>query len=153
MTAYEFEYEFAKQDGVEFRWLTAPKRIIGNEAGEVVAIECIKMMLGKQGEDGRRRPVPIEGSEFILEVDGVIKAIGQSRFVELIEAFNLAHDEGVLLVDPRTYQSSNEKVFACGDVIFGKGQGEAMVVSAAQQGKESAYAIHQLLSASAVGME
>lgn len=153
MTAYEFEYEFAKQDGIEFRWLTAPKRIIGNEAGEVVAIECIKMMLGKQGEDGRRRPVPIEGSEFILEVDGVIKAIGQSRFVELIEAFNLAHDEGVLLVDPRTYQSSNEKVFACGDVIFGKGQGEAMVVSAAQQGKESAYAIHQLLSASAVGME
>jgi dihydropyrimidine dehydrogenase (NAD+) subunit PreT len=49
-------------------------------------------------------------------------------------------------IDPNTYQTSNKKVFACGDVIFGKGQGEAMVVSAAQQGKDTAYAIHQLVS-------
>lgn len=153
MTAYEFEYEFAKQDGVEFKWLTAPKRIIGNEAGNVVGIECIKMELGKEGEDGRRRPQPIEGSEFVLEVDGVIKAIGQSRYVELIEKFGLTHYDGVLIVNSTSYQTSNEAVFACGDVIFGKGQGEAMVVSAAQQGKDSAYAIHQFLSKAAVGME
>ncbi|MFJ8267550.1 NAD(P)-dependent oxidoreductase [Peribacillus asahii] len=146
MTAYEFEYEFAKQDGVEFRWLTAPKRIIGDEEGNVKAIECIKMALGEQGEDGRCRPVPVEGSEFTLEVDAVIKAIGQSRYVELIEQFALEHMDGVVKIDPTTFQTSNKKVFACGDVIFGKGQGEAMVVSAAQQGKESAYAIHQVLS-------
>ncbi|WP_206711500.1 NAD(P)-dependent oxidoreductase [Peribacillus faecalis] len=146
MTAYDFEYEFAKQDGVEFRWLTAPKRIIGNEAGEVIAIECVKMTLGQPGADGRRRPAPIEGSEFTLEVDGVIKAIGQSRYVELMEAFGLKHEDGVLIVQPTTFQTSNDKIFACGDVIFGKGQGEAMVVSAAQQGKESAASIHQLLS-------
>ena len=60
MTAYEFEYEFAKQDGVEFRWLTAPKRIIGDEEWKGKAIECIKMELGEPGEDGRRSPVPIE---------------------------------------------------------------------------------------------
>lgn len=145
MTAYDFEYEFAKQDGVEFRWLTAPIRIIGDEEGDVKAIECIKMQLSEPGEDGRRRPVPVEGSEFTLEVDAVIKAIGQSRFIELIESMKLEHNGGVVKID-QNYQTSNAKVFACGDVIFGKGQGEAMVVSAAQQGKETAYAIHKLFA-------
>ncbi|RFB18076.1 NAD(P)-dependent oxidoreductase [Bacillus sp. HNG] len=145
MTAYDFEYEFAKQDGVEFRWLTAPKKIIGDEQGRVKAIECIKMELGEPGEDGRRRPIPVEGSEFILEVDVVIKAIGQTRYIELIEQFDLEHDGGVVKINQETLQTSNKKVFACGDVIFGKGQGEAMVVSAAQQGKDAAYAIHKAM--------
>ncbi|AYA78518.1 dihydropyrimidine dehydrogenase [Bacillus sp. Y1] len=146
MTAYDFEYEFAKQDGVEFRWLTAPVRIIGDELGNVKAIECIKMELTEAGEDGRRKPVPIKGSEFQLEVDAVIKAIGQSRYVNLIEEMNLEHDGGVVTINQNTYQTSNKKVFACGDVIFGKGQGEAMVVSAAQQGKKTAHAIHQMIT-------
>lgn len=145
MTAYQFEYEFAKQDGVEFRWLTAPKKIIGDEHGNVIAIECIKMKLGEPGADGRRRPIPIEDSTFTLEVDAVIKAIGQSRYVDLIEEFGLDHQDGVVKVDQDTFQTSKQQVFACGDVIFGKGQGEAMVVLAAQQGKETAYAIHQHL--------
>ena len=145
MTAYDFEYEFAKQDGVEFRWLTTPTKIIGDENGRVTGIECIKMELGEPGEDGRRRPVPIEGSEFILKVDAVIKAIGQTRYTDLIEQFGLQHNDGVVKVDAETLQTSNEKVFACGDVIFGKGQGEAMVVSAAEQGKEAAYAVHKKL--------
>lgn len=151
MTAYEFEYEFAKQDGVEFRWLTAPVRILGDEQGKVSGIECIRMELTEPGEDGRRRPVPIEGTEFILAVDVVIKANGQSRYVELIEQFELEHYGGVVKIHPTTYQTSNQKVFACGDVIFGKGlQGDAMVVTAVQQGKESAYAIHQFLKPSVV---
>lgn len=146
MTAYDFEYDFAKQDGVEFRWLTAPVKIIGDEHGHVKAIECIKMELTETGEDGRRKPVPIKGSEFQLEVDAVIKAIGQSRYVNLIEEMNLEHDGGVVTINENTYQTSNKKVFACGDVIFGKGQGEAMVVSAAQQGKKTAHAIHQMIT-------
>ena len=146
MTAYDFEYEFAKQDGVEFRWLTAPKRIIGDENGKVTHIECVRMKLGEPDADGRRRPVPIEGSEFTMRVDVVIKAIGQMRHLELIKEFGLEHDDGVVKVNPENYQTSNQKVFACGDVIFEKGQGEAMVVSAAQQGKEAAYAIHQYLT-------
>ncbi len=145
MTAYDFEYEFAKQDGVEFRWLTAPSKIIGDEKGNVAGIECVKMQLSEPEADGRRRPVPIEGSEFTLEVDAVIKAIGQSRYIHLIEQFGIQHNDGVVQVQPDTFQTSNEKIFACGDVIFGKGQGEAMVVSAAQQGKEAAYAIHKKL--------
>jgi len=145
MTAYDFEYEFAKQDGVEFRWLTAPSKIIGNEKGEVTAIECIKMELGAAGADGRRRPVKVEGSEFTLQVDAVIKAIGQTRYTNLIEQFGLIHDDGVVKIDMQTHQTSNEKVFACGDVVFGKGQGEAMVVTAAEQGKLTAYALYEKL--------
>ena len=146
MTAYKFEYEFAKQDGVEFKWLTAPKKIIGNEAGKVVGIECVKMKLGEAGADGRQRPEEVEGSNFIIEVDAVIKAIGQTRFVSLIEAFGLQHTNGVVDIDETTMQTSNDKVFACGDVVFGNGQGEAMVVTAVQQGKDAAYKIHERLT-------
>jgi glutamate synthase (NADPH/NADH) small chain len=76
-------------------------------------------------------------------VDAVIKAIGQTRFVSLIEAFGLQHTDGVVDIDETTMQTSNDKVFACGDVVFGNGQGEAMVVTAAQQGKDAAYIIHE----------
>ncbi|MFJ7661470.1 NAD(P)-dependent oxidoreductase [Lysinibacillus sp. NPDC097162] len=145
MTAYKFEFEFAKQDGVEFNWLTAPKKIIGNEAGEVVGIECTKMKLGAPGADGRQRPEEIAGSNFIISVDAVIKAIGQTRFVSLIESFGLQHTHGVVDIDETTMQTSNKKVFACGDVVFGNGQGEAMVVTAVQQGKDAAYKIHERL--------
>lgn len=145
MTAYQYEYEFAKQDGVGFKWLTAPKQIIGNEFGKVIGIECVKMRLGEAGADGRQRPEVIEGSEFVLEVDAVIKAIGQTRFVSLVEAFGLQHTDGVVDIDETTMQTSNDKVFACGDVVFGNGQGEAMVVTAAQQGKDAAYMIHERL--------
>jgi dihydropyrimidine dehydrogenase (NAD+) subunit PreT len=146
MTAYDFEYEFAKQDGVEFRWLTAPKRIIGDDSGRVTGIECIKMKLGEPEKDGRRRPVAIEESEYILPVDAVVKAIGQTRHLKLIEEFGLTHDRGVVKVEPETFQTSNPKVFACGDVVFGKGNGDAMVVTAAQQGKDVAHAIHKRYS-------
>lgn len=147
MTAYEFEYDFAKMDGVEFRWLTAPKRIIGDESGKAVGIECYKMQLGEPEADGRRRPFAVEGSEHIIPVDAVIKAIGQTRHIELIEQLGLEHEGGVVKVNPETLKTSNPKIFACGDVIFGKGKGEAMVVTAAQQGKEAAYAIHKQYSA------
>jgi dihydropyrimidine dehydrogenase (NAD+) subunit PreT len=144
MTAYEFEFDFAKQDGVGFKWLTAPKRIIGDENGNVVALECLRMEL-IDVEAGRKRPIPIEGSEFLINVDVVIKAIGQTRHISLIEQFELVHTRGTVTINPETGQTSNPKVFAAGDVIFGEGQGEAMVVSAAQQGKQSAYAIYNQL--------
>lgn len=145
MTAYNFEYDFAKQDGVEFRWLTAPKRIV-LENGKLIGIECMKMELGELGDDGRRQPIPVKNSEFVIEVDAVIKAIGQARHLSLIEQFGLEHAGGVVKVDKESYQTSNPKVFACGDVVFGKGQGEAMVVTAAQQGKLTALSIHKQTS-------
>ncbi|RAP78049.1 NAD(P)-dependent oxidoreductase [Paenibacillus montanisoli] len=150
MTAYEFEYEFAKSDGVAFRWLTAPQRIIGDENGRVKAIECIRMKLEPSPDGGRARPVPVPGSEFVIEANAVVKAIGQKRHVQLIDQFGLAHSRGIVSVDPATYQTSNPRIYAAGDIIFGDGQGEAMVVSAAQQGKLAAYAIYKQLAAAGV---
>ncbi|KQO18327.1 NAD(P)-dependent oxidoreductase [Paenibacillus sp. Leaf72] len=144
MTAYAFEYDFAKQDGVEFQWLTAPARIIGNAKGQVTALECLMMEL-EETEEGRARPVPIPGSTFRLEVDAVVLAIGQTRHLPLIEQLGIAHTRGIVTVDESSYQTSDPQIFAAGDVIFGEGQGEAMVVSAAQQGKKAAYAIYKQL--------
>lgn len=142
MTAYDFEYEFAKQEGVEFGWLTAPKRIIGDSTGQVTHLECIRMELSDAaGRDGRRIPAVVEGSEFLYPVDVVILAIGQKRHLDLIEQLGLAHDQGVVRIDEATRRTSNPQIYAAGDIVFGAGQGEAMVVSAAEQGKQTAYAI------------
>jgi dihydropyrimidine dehydrogenase (NAD+) subunit PreT len=143
MTAYEFEYEFAKQDGVEFRWLTQPTKIVTDEHGKVRALQCVRMELGEPDDSGRRRPVEVPNSEFTMEVDAVIKAIGQSRYVSLIEELGLEHNRGIVKINSETHETSNPKVYAAGDVIFGDGQGDAMVVTAAQQGKLTAHAIHQ----------
>jgi glutamate synthase (NADPH/NADH) small chain len=142
MTAYEFEYEFAKQDGVEFRWLVAPTRIIAGADGKVSGLELVRMELGEPDAKGRKKPSPIKGSEFSIEVDYVVKAIGQERHLKLVEQFGLAHDRGIPVVDPSTYQTSRPHVFAAGDLIFGGGKHDAMVVEAAQQGKEVAHALH-----------
>ncbi|MEK3967460.1 MULTISPECIES: NAD(P)-dependent oxidoreductase [Paenibacillus] len=142
MTAYDFEYEFAKQEGVEFSWLTLPKRIVGDELGNVTALECVQMKLTEElGKDGRPIPMPIEGSEFLIPVDAVVIAIGQKRRLDLIDSLGLMHDRGVVKVDEVTCQTSDPQIYAAGDIIFGSGKGEAMVVSAAQQGKDAAHAI------------
>ncbi|MER2127163.1 NAD(P)-dependent oxidoreductase [Solibacillus sp.] len=146
MTAYDFEYDFAKQDGVEFRWLTLPKRIIGDENGKVIGMECVKMKLTGI-ENGKGSLTEIPHSEFVIETDAVIRAIGQSKQYELIEHLGLANTRGVVDVDMNSLKTSNPKIYACGDAIFGNGYGEATVVSAAQQGKDSAYAIHNELNA------
>ena len=154
MTAYEFEYEFAKQDGVEFRWLTQPTKIVTDEYGKVKALECVRMELGEPDDSGRRRPVEVPNSEFTMEVDAVIKAIGQSRYVSLIEELGLKHNRGIVKINLKTHETSNPKVYAAGDVIFGDGQGDAMVVTAAQQGKLTAHAIHQkFISADKLAVE
>ena len=140
MTAYQFEYDFAKQDGVEFKWLTAPIEVVG-ENGKVTGLKCLKMELGEAEADGRQKPIPVDGSEFVLEVDTVIRAIGQSRYEQLIQQFELTSVKGTVQVDEGMH-TSQEKIFACGDVIFGNGQGEAMVVSAVEQGKIVAQSIH-----------
>ncbi|GAF14092.1 pyridine nucleotide-disulphide oxidoreductase associated with reductive pyrimidine catabolism [Bacillus sp. JCM 19046] len=142
MTAYDFEYTFAKQDGVEFRWLHSPTRILHDENGQVYAIECMIMALGDPDQAGRRRPFPT-GQTKIIETDFVITAIGQSRHDWLVQA-GIKTTNGIVSIN-REFETTAERIYACGDVIFGDGQGEAMVVSAAEQGKQAAYAIHQKL--------
>lgn len=145
MTCYQFEYEFAKLDGVEFRWLVAPSRIVGKN-GRVSGLELVRMQLGEPDEKGRKRPVPIPDSHFVLEVDYVVKAIGQTRHLSLMEAFGIQHKNGVVTIEDGTYRTSNPKVYAAGDIIFGGGKTDAMVVDAANHGKRAAHAIHKALS-------
>ena len=142
MPAYTFEYEFIKNEGVEFRFLTQPVEILG-EDGKVVGLKCVRMELGEPGEDGRRRPEPVEGSEWVLECDHVIKAIGQEKLRGLQEAFGLELEQGYIKTD-ETLRTSNPKVFAGGDCI--RLEGEAMTVTAAEDGKIAARSIHARLS-------
>lgn len=134
MTAYEFEYEFAKQEGIEFRFYSAPVRIIG-ENGRVKAIEFVRTT-----SDAK----PIAGSTFIEAADTVIRAIGQSRLLETLERIGVAHDGGVVRVD-ESLQTTRAGIFAAGDCIFAKGSREAMVVEAAEQGKTAARSVDAFL--------
>lgn len=140
MPAYEFEYELAKSDGVQFQFLTAPVRIIGNTYVE--AIECVQMKLGEPDEEGRRRPVPVPGSEFRIPVDMVIKSVGQrieETFLGTIPGLRI--ERGRVWVNSETMQTSNPKYFAGGDCINGGKE----VVNAAADGKKAAHGINQFL--------
>jgi glutamate synthase (NADPH/NADH) small chain len=139
MTAYDFEYEFAKHEGIEFRFFCTPVRILGKD-GRVTAVEFVRTRV----VDGK--PAPISGSEFIEPVDTVIRAIGQSRLVATLESVGVAHDDGVVRVDAGL-QTSRPGIFAAGDCIFEKGAREAMVVEAAEQGKRAARSIDAYLRA------
>ena len=136
MTAYDFEYEFAKQEGIEFRFYCAPVRIGGN--GHVESIEFTRTEM----RDGKL--VSITGSEFSEPVTSVISAIGQSRLIKTLQAFGVAIDDGVVRVDD-DLRTTRTGIFAAGDCIYAKGQREAMVVEAAQQGKLAAYSVDAYL--------
>lgn len=132
MTAYDFEYEFAKQEGIEFRFFSAPVRILGNERVEGVAFART---------DANAVPT---GCTFVEPADTVIRAIGQSRLLADIEKAGVAHDGGVVRVDD-SLATSVRGVFAAGDCIFAKGTGEASVVQAAEQGKIAARSVDNYL--------
>ena len=142
MSAYDFEYAFIKNEGAEFRFLTQPVRISG-ENGRVSGLECVQMRLGPPGDDGRRQATPVPDSTFVLECDQVIKAIGQEKLVPLFEALGLETFQGYVKVDEHL-RTSNPKIFAGGDCV--RLVGDAMTVTAAQDGKVAARSIHAWLS-------
>jgi dihydropyrimidine dehydrogenase (NAD+) subunit PreT len=137
MTAYDFEYAFAKDEGIEFRFYCAPVRIGSSE------VTFVRTEL----RDGRL--VPIAGSEFTEPVSAVISAIGQSRLEQTLKAFGVAIDAGVVRVDD-ALQTTRAGVFAAGDCIYAKGEREAMVVEAAEQGKIAARSVDAYVRAKAV---
>ncbi|MBC5823726.1 MAG: NAD(P)-dependent oxidoreductase [Candidatus Eremiobacteraeota bacterium] len=144
MTAYPFEYDFAKHEGVEFRWYCTPIRMLG-EGPMVRAVEFVRTAPGRpSGTLARPLPAAIPGSEFVVEAQTVIRATGQSRLSDLIGGFGLAQSHGIVAVD-ETLRTSHPKVFAAGDCIFAKGSREAMVVEAAEQGKTAAASAHRML--------
>ena len=140
MPAYEIEVEEAEEEGVRFQWLAAPTRFLGESRLE--SVECVAMTLGAPDADGRRRPEPVEGSEFVLHADTAVKAIGQQARLELahwIEGAEFEH--GVLKVEPLTGRVADTKFFAGGDLI----NGGASVVEAVRDGKRAAKAIDEWL--------
>ena len=142
MPAYDFEYTFIKNEGVEFRFLTQPIEVL-TDGDRVTGLKCVTMELGDPEPDGRRRPRPLADSEFVLPCDQVIMAIGQEKRTPLFEHFELALDGGYVRVDEQL-RTSNPKVFAGGDCI--RAQGEAMTVTATEDGKIAAASIHAWLS-------
>jgi glutamate synthase (NADPH/NADH) small chain len=136
MPARHEEIENAEEEGIIFRLLTNPIRIFGNEKGEVAALECIKMELGEPDSSGRRRPVPVNGSEFQFPVDNVIVAIGQGPNPVLLKntvGLSLSK-RGYIQVDPETMETSIPGVFAGGDITTGA----ATVIAAMGAGKKAA---------------
>ncbi len=144
MPARDEEIHHAEQEGVELVLLANPLSIVGNDSGWVSGVECIRMELGEPDESGRRRPVPIEGSEFILEVDMVVVAIGNgpnplvpntTPGLELTRWGNIQADE-------ESGQTSRKGVFAGGDIVTGA----ATVIMAMGAGKKAAVAMHEYLT-------
>ena len=141
MSAYEFEYELAKSDGVAFHFLTAPKRILGST--HVESVECIRLKPGIPDSAGKRKLEVIPNSEFQLPVDMIITAVGQTTersFFSQIQ--NLKLENGNVWVNPETCQTSNPKFFAGGDCVNGGKE----VVNAAADGKKAAHGIDNFLT-------
>jgi glutamate synthase (NADPH/NADH) small chain len=137
------EVENAEEEGIIFRLLTNPIRFLGNERGWVNRMECIKMELGEPDASGRRRPVPIEGSEFIMDVDTVIIAIGQTPNPLIQRTTNGLETTkwGTIIVNEETGATTKEAVYAGGDVV----SGAATVISAMGAGKKAAKSIHEYI--------
>jgi len=142
MPAIKEEIEACKEEGIQIHTLTTPTRIMG-ENGRVKAIECIKMVLGEPDESGRRRPIPQEGSEFIMEVDGVIPAIGQESDWACLgpECACTLSDWGTVNVDPQTLQTDDQDIFAGGDAVTGP----RSVIEAIAAGRKAASSIDKAL--------
>lgn len=144
MTARREESEHAAEEGVEFRMLVNPVRIFKDEKGFVSGMECIKMELGEPDASGRRSPVPVEGSEFTLDVDCVVMSIGTSPN-PLIKSTTegLETDRRGCIVVDGDGLTAREMVYAGGDAVTGS----ATVILAMGAGKRAARAIDKALSA------
>ncbi|MDQ0286568.1 glutamate synthase (NADPH/NADH) small chain [Desulfofundulus luciae] len=137
------EVEHAKEEGIKFAFLTNPVRILADENGWVKGMECLRYELGEPDESGRRRPVPIPGSEFVMDVDTVVVAIGQAPnplVPRTTRGLELGR-KGNIVADPQTGATSKPGVFAGGDVVTGA----ATVILAMGAGRIAARSIHDYL--------
>jgi len=143
MPARREEVEHAREEGINFRLLTNPVRIEGTGNAWVAGLVCVRMELGEPDRTGRRRPHPVEGSEFILTCDTVVVAIGQSpNPLTLQTTPGLAAEPwGGIVADPATGATTKDGVFAGGDAVTGA----ATVIKAMGAGKQAAAAIHRRL--------
>jgi glutamate synthase (NADPH/NADH) small chain len=142
MTCYEHEYEFALQEGIEFRFLAQPARVI-LENGSPVGLECLRVELGAPDASGRPAPRAVAGSEFVLPADQIVKAVGQKK-PSLVELLGLTARKGFIAVDS-SFETSLPGVYAIGDCI--RAAGAASTVMAVEDGKLAALSIHARIAA------
>ncbi len=141
MPAFKEEVDDAVDEGIDIQFLTAPKQVL-TQNGKLVGIECFRMELGEPDASGRRRPVPVEGSEFTIELDTLIKAIGEQPDVSFLSDQGLGISKrNTLVVDPETLATSREGVFAGGDAVTGP----KTVIHAISAGKIAAESIDKYL--------
>jgi len=137
MPANDEEIEDALAEGVALQELVSPVRVVLGE-GRVAALECVRNELGQVGPDGRRRPVPIEGSEFQIEADSIIVAIGQRPDVSFLDGSSVSlRKDGTIAADPQTGLAGEERVYAGGDAV----RGPATIIEACADGRRAAEAI------------
>ena len=143
MLGREEERRHAKEEGVQFLWMTIPLRFLG-ENGVVTGVECQRVELGEPDESGRRRPVPVPGSEFILPADTVAIAVGYNAdpLIPQTTSGLSANRWALLEVDPETMRTSIPGVYAGGDNV----NGADLVVTALADGRRAAVAIDDYLS-------
>ena len=141
MPAYMEDVEAAKAEGIEIRYLTSPVRMMGKD-GKVTKVECIKTRLGEADESGRRKPEPVKGSEFVIEADTIVPAIGEIPDLSFLngEGFHWARNK-TIQIHPRTMMTDIEGIFAGGDVV----SGPATVIEAVAAGRKSALSIDKYL--------
>ena len=141
--AREEEVHHAEEEGIIFDFLTNPVEILGNEKGQVVGMRCIRMELGEPDASGRRRPIPIEGSEFDIDVDTVVMALGtQPNPLVFADSGGLERTRwGTVSADEDTGRTTKDRVWAGGDIVTGA----ATVISAMGAGKRAAADIDQFL--------
>ena len=142
MLANNDEIHEAEAEGIPIHLLTQPVRFIGSD-GRVTAVECVKMELGEPDESGRRAPEPVSGSEFTMEVDAVINALGQESDWACLtpECACQLTEWGTIQVDPLTFQSDDADIFAGGDAVTGP----RTVIEAIAGGKEAAISIDRFI--------
>jgi glutamate synthase (NADPH/NADH) small chain len=144
MPARGAEIHHAEEEGIEFHLLTAPVRFIGDENGRLVQMEGLKMELGEPDDSGRRRPVPIEGSEFLLDCDLAVVAIGANANPLLTQSDQeiTLNKWGYIEADPETGKTTKKGVWAGGDIVTGS----ATVILAMGAGRQAADSIHDYLT-------
>ena len=143
MPASETDVEMMIEEGVEIHYLATPIKVISSN-GKVEAVQLQRMKLGEPDESGRRRPIPIEGSTYTLDIDTLIEAIGQkvdNSFIEDSLSNLKTNRKGLVEVDPLSGKTSIDGVFACGDVVLGP----STVIDAIRSGKIAAFGVDKYI--------
>ena len=141
MPAYEEDVKEADEEGGKFQFLTAPSEIILKD-GKISSLRCIRMELGEPDSSGRRRPIPVQGSDFLIEIDTIIPAIGQAPDLSFLKGMEIeTTSQGTIKVDPLTLQTSKKGVFSGGDAV----SGPWIAIEAVAAGKEAAISIDRFL--------